>query len=276
MDKFNDMLARTPAPVTTPMLLRDLRLLGLQPDMTLIVHSSLSSFGWVCGGPAAVILALLEGVGKEGTIVMPTQSAINSDPRHWRNPPIPEEWWETVREEMPAYRPDLTPSGGMGRVPEMFRKMDGVLRSSHPKHSFAAVGANAKQIIDGHELAYSFGDTSPLARLYDADAHILLLGADYESCTALHLAEFRGNYAGKGIVREGAAVLVNGERKWVEYDDMEEGDDFGEIGIAFELQAENADHFRKGYVAQAESRLVRLRPLVDFAIRWMEEHRREV
>lgn len=273
MEKFSAMLSRTPAPVTVDRLAGDLRSLGVLPGMTLIVHSSLSAFGWVCGGAPAVILALLEAVGKEGTIVMPTQSSTNSEPRNWRNPPIPESWWETVRQSMPPYRPDLTPSGGMGRVPEAFRKMDGVERSSHPKVSFAACGPNAAHILEGHSLAFPLGEGSPLARLYELDAHVLLLGVDYERCTALHLAEFRGEYPGKKIIREGASVLVEGRQCWVEYDDVDEEDDFGKIGVAFELETNRAV---LGSVAQAQSRLVPVRPLVDFAVRWMEENRREV
>ncbi len=38
-------------PVTEARLLRDLEHLGVEPSMTLTVHSSLSSIGWVLGGP---------------------------------------------------------------------------------------------------------------------------------------------------------------------------------------------------------------------------------
>ena len=38
----------------------------------LMIHSSLSSFGWVEGGVEAVIQALMDLVGPEGTILMPS------------------------------------------------------------------------------------------------------------------------------------------------------------------------------------------------------------
>ena len=63
-----------------------------------MVHTSLSSLGYVCGGAQSVIEALLESVGEEGTIMMPTQSWKNLDPKtgvYWQEP---EEWWDVIRE----------------------------------------------------------------------------------------------------------------------------------------------------------------------------------
>ena len=74
------VLARTRgSPVTIASLTRDLRSLGVKPGAVLLVHSSLSSLGWVSGASAAVVLALEEAVGPRGTIVMPSQTDL-SDP----------------------------------------------------------------------------------------------------------------------------------------------------------------------------------------------------
>ena len=59
----------TTGPVTIPSLLADFAVLGVQPGMTLLLHSSLSALGWVCGGPVAVILALEQLLGPDGTLV---------------------------------------------------------------------------------------------------------------------------------------------------------------------------------------------------------------
>ena len=65
---------------TRSSLAADFRSLGVNPGSILLVHSSLSSLGFVCGGAEAVVLALLDVLGEKGTLVVPTHSSDNSDP----------------------------------------------------------------------------------------------------------------------------------------------------------------------------------------------------
>src|SRR5690349_7103098 len=60
--------------------------------------------------------------------------------------------------------------------------------------SFAAWGRHALPITANHALDYGLGEHSPLARLYDLDGSVLLLGVGYERRTSLHLAEYRAPY----------------------------------------------------------------------------------
>ena len=261
--------------ITVGMLAHDLRALGVTEGMTLFVHSALKPLGWVCGGPHAVILALLDALGPTGTLAMPAHSPILTDPVRWCNPPVPESWWPIIKSEMPAFAKDLTPTGFMGRIAETFRKMEGVLRSDHPCVSVCAFGPNAERITGSHALPYGNGDGSPIARLYDLDASILLLAVDHGSNTSMHLAEYRARFDARREITQGAPIIVDGARRWVEYPEIltdDDGDCFVDIGKRME---ETTDIVSIGPTGEATSRLMRVRPTVDFAVEWLENFRDE-
>ena len=257
--------------ITVKSLSRQLQELGVKERMTLLVHSSLSSLGWVCGGPQAVVMALEEVLGNEGTLVMPTHSNDLSDPAMWQHPGVPEKWWQQIRDEMPAYRADLSPTREMGAISECFRKQDGVLRSNHPQVSFAANGKNANYVTGSHRLEFSMGEGSPLARLYELDASVLLLGVSHGSSTSIHLAEYRADYPRKKIVQSGAPIFEDGKRQWVWFNDINFDDsDFTQIGDAF---SKNTGLVATGKVGLATALLMPQKKLVDYAVHWMESNR---
>src|SRR3954451_23417258 len=168
-------VARSRRPVTRTSLGDDLRRLGVRPGAVLLVHTSVSALGWVCGGAHAVVEALLDAVGAEGTLVVPTHTNGNSDPAEWKTPPVPKAWWPAVREHMPAFDPACTPSR-LGAVPELVRTWPGARRSAHPQYSFAAIGPAAGRVCADHRLDSGLGEGSPLARVHDFDGDVLLLG----------------------------------------------------------------------------------------------------
>ena len=144
-------------------LLAAFRELGMQPGMTVMVHTSLSSMGYVCGGAPTVIEALLETVGSEGTIMMPTQSWKNLDPEVGVHPEVSEDDWQTIRDNWPAYDKRTTPTQTMGAVAELFRQWPGSLRSDHPARSVTANGRYAAYLTENHDLSNIFGDGSPIS-----------------------------------------------------------------------------------------------------------------
>lgn len=243
---------------------------GMCSGQTVMVHCSLSALGYVCGGAQPVIEALLQTVGENGTIMMPTQSWKNLDPAsgvHWQEP---QEWWQLIRDNWPAYDKRITPTNTMGAVAEMFRTWPGTLRSDHPARSVAANGPRAQLLTENHDLSNIFGDGSPIARLYDLDGYVLLVGVGYDKNTSLHLADARAQYPGKHDCVEHSAIMENGQRVWKEYRTLYvDGEDFDEIGAAFERECTvHAAPLGNGTI-----RFMRQRELVDFAVGWIERHR---
>jgi aminoglycoside 3-N-acetyltransferase len=259
-------VARAEMPGTRESLAADLRALGVAPEMTLLVHSSLSALGWVAGGPVTVIQALMDVVTPDGTLVMPAFTGDNSDPAAWANPPVPETWWPIIRAHTPAFVPEITPTRMMGRIAETFRTWPGAVRSDHPQASFAAWGRDAEAIIAGQPLEGALGDDSPLARTYARDGWVLLLGVGFGNNTSFHLGEYR---AGVSPWREtGAALLENGQRVWRWFREFEWNDEpFPEIGADFEATGA----VRVGPVGAGQARLFSQRAAVDYAERWLRE-----
>ena len=267
------VVQKTETLATVESLQADFEALGIEKGMILLVHSSLSAIGWVCGGAVAVIIALQEVLGETGTLVMPTHSTDLSDPSQWKNPPVPESWWQTIRETMPAYDPDLTPTRSMGKIAETFRKQNGVLRSTHPQSSFCARGPQASYIVNDHSLAYGMGENSPLARIYDLQGSVLLLGVDHSSNTSIHLAEYRADFPSKRVGTEGAPISQAGSRTWVTFEDIDVDDsDFEHLGADF-LRSNAGKVVRRGKVGVADCQLIPQRAVVDFAVDWLEKNR---
>ena len=261
--------ATSSGPVTTKRLAAGLRELGVEPGSTVMVHTSLKSLGWVVGGAQAVLEALWEAVGPEGTLVMPTQSWQLCDPAVLNE--APSEWWPAIRENLPLYDPSVTPSQTMGAVAELFRTTPGAIRSAHPQRSIAAAGPHAAQITVRHPLDAPAGEESPLGALVELDAQILLLGVTAAKATILHLAEHRADYPGKRHVSNGVAMLVDGRREWVSYEELDVHDhDFVDVVEAF---AADTGLVRTGPVGDATARLLPARALVGYASDWFSAHR---
>jgi aminoglycoside 3-N-acetyltransferase len=256
------------SPQTRASIGDDLSALGLRSGDIVLAHSSLRSLGWVCGGPVAVVQALLDVIGPAGTLVVPAQTMGNSDPKHWSRPPVPESWWPTIRATMPAFDPAITPTTGLGAIPELVRTWPGAVRSNHPHTSLAAVGAAAAELMADHPLDCQLGERSPLAKLERAGAKILFLGTGFDTCTAFHLAEYR--HPNPTMFEYGAAVHIDGERHWVTYVDVDtDSDDFAALGAAYE----QAGAISRGNVGEANCRLFPLPEAVAFATGWLATNR---
>ncbi|MEU4242922.1 AAC(3) family N-acetyltransferase [Actinoplanes sp. NPDC026619] len=258
-----------PAPQTRESIAADLTDLGVRAGSVLLVHSSLSSLGWVSGGALTVVHAMLDVLGPSGTLVVPSQTADNRDPSTWMPRP-PEAWWPAIRDSLPAFDPDRSPSVRVGVITEQVRTWPGAVRSAHPQTSFAAVGAQAADLMSRHDTDCHLGEASPLAALDAVNGATLLLGVSFHRTTVFHLAEYRQpdpprrNYA--CAVRTPA-----GGRRWMEYEDVVLDDhDFGDLGRDFEQET---DAVTAGPVGQADCRLFAIPDAVAYAGKWFTRNR---
>lgn len=146
---------------------------GVQEGDVLLVHSSLSRLGYVQGGAATVVAALLKAVGSKGTIGSPT---------FWGNT-------MSYQKGNCVFDARKLPTI-LGKVAEMIRLHPQAKRSLHPTHSAAFIGPHADYLTKNHHLDNTpVGPRSPYLKLMDLNGKILLLGVTLEYMTNFHTIE---------------------------------------------------------------------------------------
>ncbi len=158
--------------ITKQFLMDEFRTLGMAAGDTIFVHSAYSTLsraeGGVQGGPQTVVDAILEAIGSDGTLIMPT---FNYD--FLKGTP-----WD-IR---------TTPSQ-MGVLTELVRNDPRARRMFHPVYSMAAIGRHADELA-AHRSNDCFGETSIFSKFREWDAKILIIGLPYsKSITFLHHCE---------------------------------------------------------------------------------------
>ncbi|WSD73197.1 AAC(3) family N-acetyltransferase [Streptomyces sp. NBC_01591] len=247
--------------------------LGVERNGVLLVHASMRAVGAVSGGVRAMVGALRGALG-HGTLVVPAFTPENSDTSpHYldRVRGLGDRDREAVRASMPPFDPATSAAPSMGRLSEAVRLDEGAARSGHPQTSFAALGPLARKLMAGHSPDCHLGEESPLARLYDLRAQVLMLGTGFDTCTAFHLGEYRVPAPPRRSYR--CVVTAGGRRQWWEYEDVALDDsDFAALGADF-ARSDKAAPVRTGPVGSSTSRLFRIDDAVDFASRWLTSHR---
>lgn len=251
-------LMRIDSYITKRDIIAHLKGLGVKAGMALEVHSSLSAFGYVVGGARSVVDALFECVGEEGTICMPLQERNNTEPSCWCNPAADHQLLAGIRMAMPPFDPLKSDCEYMGRIVENFRIREGVEYTWHPNAAFVAYGRYAKLLCNRQSLHFPLSEESPLARLYELDGQVLLLGVGYDKCTAMHLAEYRSNT--RDVILQGGSIEKDGAVVWQKYLDLDlNSSEFALIGDILE----ESHQVQRMVVGEADCRLFSLRRAVD-------------
>jgi aminoglycoside 3-N-acetyltransferase len=252
----------------------DLRRLGVRPGDVLMVHASMRRVG---GDASHVVAAIDEVLGEDGTWMM-TLGA--EDEWSWVNE-RPEEEREALLAGTPPFDKLITPAEqDNGVLAEVFRTAPGTVVSDHPEGRFAARGRRATELM--HDVPWHdyYGKGSPLERLLEMDGKVLRLGADIDTVTLLHHAEWLAPIENKRRVRRHRVVQGDRGEPVVRVvdtlDDSEgiadyegvEGDEFGVILTDY-LATGRA---QTGQVGGAQSELIDGRDLVRFAVDWIVDH----
>lgn len=148
---------------------------GLAAGDVVLVHSSWDRFCGYSGNPASVIEELQACLGREGTLIMPTQPFSGSAQQYQQTAAV--------------FDSERTPSR-MGLLTEVFRRMKGVTRSRHPTHSVAVWGRLTSDLIRDHlSSSTPCGFGSPYHKLLEVNGKILLMGTDMRASTFNHFVE---------------------------------------------------------------------------------------
>lgn len=213
-----------------------------------MLHVSMRAVG---GDADGLLDALLDVLGPTGTLVMLLCADDEDGPFDARVTPVDTE--------------------DMGIVAERFR-LRAAHVSDHVAARMAAIGPHAADLVRDPPLHHYYGPGSFLERLLALNVRVLRLGANVDTVTLTHHAEYladvpdkvhvtrRYERADTGVVDVHSLDDTDGIRPWAG------GDYFGQILVDFV----RSGHAAMGPVGQCTAELLEGRAFVDFAVRWME------
>ncbi|WP_343518885.1 aminoglycoside 3-N-acetyltransferase [Sphingomonas sp.] len=253
-------------------LAADLRALGLAAGAPVMVHAALRRIGPVLGQGDAVIGALRDAVGPEGTIAAYADWEADYEElldEHGRVPM----WWKP---HVPPFDRDASRAvRDNGVFSELLRTTRGAVASRNPGARVVAIGAGANWLTAEHPLDYGYGPGSPFARLAQVNGKVLMLGAPLDTMTLIHHAEHLADIA-KRVIRKEVPFATEHGTEWrtvEEFDtaDPPEGfadDYFGTVVEDFLA----AGRGTRGKVGDSDCVLVDAAPMLAFAVAWIERN----
>jgi aminoglycoside N3'-acetyltransferase len=239
-----------------------------------MVHASLRAIGPVDGGAEGVLAALADAVGRDGTLLMTLGAR---DDWAWVNERPEPERAELLRDAEP-FDALLAPADPeVGVLAEVFRTWPGTIVSDHPEGRFGAWGRLAHDFVDDVPWDDYYGPGSPLQRFLRVGGRVLRLGADVDTVTLLHYAEYLAPVPHKRRVRRHRLVARPAGAEIVVVECLDDADGIvdhpGEDYFAVILREYLATgRAVTGAVGNARAELLDAAELVELAAAWMAEH----
>lgn len=241
---------------TKDTLLKQIKLMGIRPQDTLLIHSSMKAVGEVLGGADTVLDAFSEYL-KAGLLILPTHT------------------WRQINAEYNVFDVANEPSC-VGILTNLFRERPGVVRSWHPTHSVAALGADAEDFIAGEENM-----DSPCPRegcwgkLYDREAKILFLGANINRNTIIHGVEEWARIPNRVsswhqdlMIKTPKGKLISRPMRRHESPIPDVSKNYGKLEAPLFARG----YARRGIIGDAESILVSVVPMVDLTLGFLRRN----
>lgn len=257
---------------TRASLQQDLQQLGICSGDMVMVHAAMSKVGPLLNGPDAMIGALQDAIGADGTLMAYTDWDGAYDPLLDAEGRVPPEW----RPHVPPFDPATSRAArDNGILAEFIRTTPGAYRSGNPGASVAAIGARAQWVTEDHPLDYGYGEGSPLAKLVQAGGKVLMLGAPLDTMTLLHHAEHLAQVPDKQIRRYEVPLKTPQGTCWRMVEEFETSDPVVP-GLADDYFATIVNAFltsgggRHGTIGDASSVLVEADAMCRFAVSWLE------
>ena len=230
----------------------ELKALGIRDGAAIMVHASLRRVGPIDGGADTLLDSLLEAIGSGGTLVMPLGAS-------------PDEPFDALKS--PAEK-------DMGVLPEIFRQRAETEVNDHAACRFGAIGPAAPRLLDNLPLHDYHGSGSLVSRFTEMGGEVLRLGADVDTVTLTHWAEYIADIPSKRRIRTSYLRADIGRQTIEGLDDMNGiaewngGDYFSQILIDY-VAAKNAS---VGQIGNCTAEHFRARSFVDFARLWIESN----
>ena len=201
--------------LTSKSIEQSLRRLGVRSGGVLLVHSSMSSLGYVLHGVDALLAGLRGALGPEGTLLVPAFTGEFTDPSCWQDPVLPPSLWNEVRESMPLFDRARTLPRMMGSLSIAMLLDPAARRSDHPLASFIALGPAAEDLCAEQDLFDPFGARGPLGRARAAGGQVVLLGVDQRKNSVLMHAHVMTDAPQVRQNKGPFLASVGGERRWI-------------------------------------------------------------
>jgi aminoglycoside 3-N-acetyltransferase len=252
----------------------DLIRLGVRAGDAVMVHAAMGKVGRLLNGPDALIGALLDAVGPEGTVLAYTDWDAAYDELLDGHGRVPRGW----REHVPPFDPASSRAArDNGVLAEFVRTTPGAKRSGNPGASVAAVGAGADWFTADHPLDYGYGEGSPFSKLVEARGKVLMVGAPLDTMTLLHHAEHLARIPSKRVRRYEVPFAAPDATCWRMVEEFDTSEPvvpglpeayFADVVREFLAHGQGA----RGPVGEAPSLLVEAAPICASSVEWLERN----